>query len=1121
MSSSITVWTSASTRPAESLTALTVRESGIPGARYDSVSLTGCDPAEARTRLNDAFNHLVSLTSSDTALHILAVVPLFEEDAIRQIDTLSDACAAVEHKITLHVLGLADGIRHVLSADSETDKSVAEQAADYLRKRSVALEFAFSFTIVDDYAANGAPVGFTLKSLTRYISCIQMALMQDYYAILTPALLAAHPGCNLSLGVASLSFDRRAMCAQLLGLGFLASLDAVGINDRGVDAQKAAHEAESVLAGIADRYPALYERAIRPLYRDQEIEEGRVVADAAGILDEDIERLKSDILALLTSDRLSLPEKEAVLALVLGRDNENITGMQYEHDGSLLDDACTAPIKLYVDAFNRHCRGSGALPVRDDFRALRKYVWNEDTKQMDPSPENEDALNPLPDIKRLKQEILNTTSYIREKSDELDRLQESSRRRSDADEIRHRWHRPSGGMQDVEYKEQPLDDKYTPPPGLGTKDTVDLRTFFGPVRDQSSLGACTSFAVVSMYEAMMSRAGVPPVELSPAYLYYYSNVMNGRPGGGSNFAEQFGVMGRQGICSEALFFYDADNPAVKPSQQADDEARLHRVLRTKQLPLTNTPDKPESLRRNHALLTAALTEGYPVGISLKIYENFGADGPFILHPDDSTGAREDGWHALVLVGYSEADGFYIARNSWGENFGEGGYCYIPMAYVDDPDYMDFACIITEITDAADTPAAEVPSVLANFAATETDIRMAAIRNAIAKMRIELRNYQSLYTEYYKYYQRQMMQLTMPKVQNRIREAAEAAQRRACIDAEAQKKQLENTFVHKLKDYKNQLTRAILIPIIFALIFAIWWFCWPNYTAGVFCLVFIGLSVLAVMGYKWWMRIRRRQLQEEVDRAATDARNQAAILTEMQIRFHVAGMWLCRFHKLSLDLGGVYDRLISYNNVLRAWHKSYSGQVGSYKPSEGQMFRTLGDLSGFRDFFHRNEQSIVSRIDLIRLFESYQVEPEKIEQYRRLMCDTITDAIDSLLGDFSIVDFLLGAPCDFLAPVSLQDEIGILLSVGQPTCRNRAMNATTPVRILTAYVRPEQQVQWAAALGRYFPLRPSQVPATDMDTLLLLTIHPITDTMSQRPLTTSVGKGVRIMADLKNKNAGNY
>lgn len=1095
MSSSITVWTSSSTHRAEPFAARLVRAAKSSSSAYDSISLVGCDIKDAEKKLNDSFNGLVSMAMSDSTLHILAVVPLYEVDSVHQIDVICDACAALEHKITLHVLCLANGILHVLESDNAAfvDRTAMDETLKYIKSRGAVLGYPFSYTVIDDYAANGAPVGFTLKSLSRFFAYIQLALMQDYYAILSPALLAAHQGWNLSVGVASLSFDRKAMADQLLGLGFLASLDAVGINDKGVDAQKAAHEAELFLDGIAKRYPALFERSIRPLYKDKELDKGRVVAQAASILDDDIEKLKSDILSLLTHDGLSLPEKEAVLAMILGRDHENIRGMQYEHDGTLLDDACEQPINLYVDAFNRFCKDSRLLPVRGDFEVLKKYSWNDTEKKLEESPENQEALNPLSDIKHLKQEIINTTSFIREKSEELEDLQKSVKRRSDVDEIKRRWRKPVGGLETVEYKEQPLDDKYTPSAGLRIKDAVDLRKFFGPVKNQMALGACTSFAVAAMYEAMMRRAGVEdPKEMSPAYLYYYSNILNGRPGGGSNFYEQLEVIGKHGICCEDLFAYDSGNPAISPSAHADEDAKQHRVLSAKQIALMDNPDKLESMRHNHAMLTSALSEGFPVGISLKIYENFGADGPFILHPDDSVGAKEDGWHAMVVVGYSEMDNFYIVRNSWGEDFGEGGYCFIPSAYIDDADYMDFACIITEISDNSASSKVDVPTVIANFAAAESEIRIAAIRNAVAKMRVELKNYQKLYAEYYKYYQRLVMQLTMPKVQNNIRDAAEAAQTINYIDAEEQKRQLEDSFVLKLKDFKKHLWKVILSLVLFALFFAVCWYASKSHVYGVGSLAFVGLSAVAFMGYKWWVRIKRRHLQEELDNVAMDARLQSVRLVEMQIRFHVAGMWLNRFHRLSLDIENVYDRLVSYISTLRAWQKNYSSQIDTFEIPDGQMFRTLGELPLFRAFFEQNKSKIVNRIDLIKLFGEYQIDPQGIESAHQRMCDTVSDAICTLLNDFNIVNFLLGDRFPYLAPVSLQNEIATLLNVGQPTCRNKAMNATSPVRIIMADVKPDRESQWASVTGKYFPLRPAMLHLPDPTMLLLLTLHPISD-----------------------------
>lgn len=1093
MTSSVTVWTSPSTTHAQARAAYLIEEARAEGAPHDDISLAGRNVAECRESLESAFKRLVSLTMTDSTLHILAVTPLYEEDSTEQLRTLTDACASLDHNITVHILGLTPALRPLFEAKKDigvTDERYAESLS-LLKSLCENSTFNLSYSLIDDYAENGASIGFTIESLARYIATIQIALMRDYYSILSPAMLTAHAADNLSIGVATLSFDRKAACRQLLGMGFMEALENVGINNTVTDAQKAARHAEEFLTGISERHPALFENSIRPLFKDGGLDEGTVVARAADILDKDMAGLKASILAFLYDPTHSLPEKEAILALILGRDNENIRGMQYDHEGTLLDDACEVPINLYVDAYNRCCSGTRLLPVRGDFPGLKKFIRNSTEEEYIEDPGNFSALNPLPFIKRLKQTILNDTSYIRKKQDELDDLLESSRQRENAEEIREKWHKPEGSLKDVEYKEQPLDERYSPAPGLKIKPSVDLRKYFTPVKNQMDLGSCTSFAAAAMYEAMMALAGVEgQTEMSPGYLYFYSNVLKGRPSGGSNFMEQLEVLGSHGICRNDLYTYVPDTPQSRPSEEADKDAQTHRVLSAKQIPLYDEPDKAVTLKHNHQLLTAALSEGYPVGISLRVYDNLGKDGAFILHPADNPEAVEEGWHAMVVVGYSEENACYIVRNSWGREFGEDGYCYIPASYIDDPEYMNFACIITSISDNAGSSKADIPVVLANFAATETEIRIAALRNVISRTRTELQSDQRLYAEYYRYYQRLMTQLTAPKVQKAIRTAAEKAQGVSWFEADAEKRALENSFVEKLDEFKRQLCKAILSAVGVTIGIGLWLYLSKGGIAAILFLIAATITILAILGYKWMVRKKRRELREEVERATIYASKQKEKLLEMQIRFHVAGMWLSRFHDLSLELGNVYDRLVSYNMALRVWQTAYSRQVGAPEKPKGEMFRTINATPLLRRFFESNKTTIVRGVDLIEIFNRYQINPAGLESTRLNLQDTVSSVIGSLMADFNITDYLLGEGYQYLPPIDLQKEISTLISVGQPSYRNPAMNATTPVRILIAPVHPEREPRWRNRISPLFPMLPIQLSTPDTTTLILLTLHPI-------------------------------
>lgn len=1092
MSSVLSIWTAQSTSLLEQKVERFLHGYYNSTIKIDTVNLWQFSVEQAIDKINEEFNKLVNLTSSDPTLHLIVVVPCFESHVTSQIKMILDACNHVEHKISVHFIGLCMGLAHLFEVKDNPAEFVKwqDKAIEEFHSENNTNKFNRSFSLIDDYAANGVAIGFSLESLARYIGYIELALSQDYYSILSPTLLSAHKGDNLSVGICSLSFDKASAVDQLLGLGFLASLDKVGINDKKVDSQKAAQEAETFLANITERYPTLYEKKIRPLYKDNGLTEGKAMATASDIIKDDFKDLKEDFESLLDNPELTLPEKEAILAMILGRDNENLEGSQYEHEGTILDDECDSPINQYVKAYNDYCKDTKWLPVRGDFPYLKIIETDIEGKPVE-VPLNHEALNPLPDIKRLKQQILNTTSFLREKKEELENHKKSVTLRENVEEIKSRWNKPQGKLRDIEFKEQPLDAKYEPDKALVIKDSVDLRKFFGPIRNQEDLGSCTSFAVASMYEAMMKRNGVESdIVLSPGFLYYYSNILKGRPQGGSNFHDQLGVLGIHGICRDTFYTYDSDNPSKKPSEDAIEDAETHRVLAAKQIPLSLNSDKEKSLDHNHRMITSALSEGLPVGISLKVYDNLGKNGAFILHPTDSPSAKEEGYHAMVIAGYSEENGFYIVRNSWGENFGDNGYCYIPTTYIDDSDYLDFACVITEISDSVKGHISDISTVLANFGATQTEIKMAAIRNAIVKVRIELQESQKRYADYYKYYQQLMLRLTMPKVQNDIRKQAEVGQTIYLCNLEDRKRELEDTFVAKFKDYKRSLQKWILSLIGAVIAFGMVWYYTSSFGIMIVFFVFLALTVLTLSGYKWWVRIKRRELQEQLDDISVNVSRQHEKLMEMQMRFHVAGMWLSNFHKLSMEIDSIYDRLISFNDTLRAWQRNYEEKVQAIVLSESLLFRVFDPSERLEEFFRDNKHQIVGGIDLMAIFKDYQANPADLEKSRERLNKAVAQSISALMENFNIVNFLMGDKFPYLGAANLQQEMDSLIKIGQPSFRNKSHNATSPVRILIGNVETSRASSWSKAISPYFPLRPVLLSLSDPNTLILLTLHPV-------------------------------
>jgi C1A family cysteine protease len=92
----------------------------------------------------------------------------------------------------------------------------------------------------------------------------------------------------------------------------------------------------------------------------------------------------------------------------------------------------------------------------------------------------------------------------------------------------------------------------------------------------------------------------------------------------------------------------------------------------------------------------ALALGYPVIFGFTVYESFESEAVAntgrVPMPDPS----EDllGGHAVLAIGYTSEH--VIVRNSWGGNWGDGGYFYMPWAYLLDRNLADDLWLIDSI-----------------------------------------------------------------------------------------------------------------------------------------------------------------------------------------------------------------------------------------------------------------------------------------------------------------------------------------------------------------------------------------------------------------------------------------
>jgi C1A family cysteine protease len=84
-------------------------------------------------------------------------------------------------------------------------------------------------------------------------------------------------------------------------------------------------------------------------------------------------------------------------------------------------------------------------------------------------------------------------------------------------------------------------------------------------------------------------------------------------------------------------------------------------------------------------LKQALASGYPVAFGFEVFTSFEteavAETGIQLLPQPHE--HHMGGHAVLMVGYDDADQTFLVRNSWSAEWGISGYFKMPYAYAVD------------------------------------------------------------------------------------------------------------------------------------------------------------------------------------------------------------------------------------------------------------------------------------------------------------------------------------------------------------------------------------------------------------------------------------------------------
>ena len=200
----------------------------------------------------------------------------------------------------------------------------------------------------------------------------------------------------------------------------------------------------------------------------------------------------------------------------------------------------------------------------------------------------------------------------------------------------------------------------------GAPTSFDVRNAGGvnydtPVKDQGGCGSCVAFGTAAAMEVVFrySRRTTMPLDLSEAHLFYVYARSEGRNCGNGWWPNRALTHAQSsGVTFEDYYPYTAGDQ--------DGNTKINANWRNRLAKVTAWAD----ISGNALAMKDRISRYGAVTACFNVYQDFFSYKSGVYR--HVTGNLAGG-HCVVLVGYDDGQACWIARNSWGNGWGDGGY----------------------------------------------------------------------------------------------------------------------------------------------------------------------------------------------------------------------------------------------------------------------------------------------------------------------------------------------------------------------------------------------------------------------------------------------------------------
>ena len=992
------------------------------------------------TRLhNKTLTAINSEYEDDLLLNIY--IPLYETQSCGSVKTIIDIVKDLDQRFVVDVYGIASDLAHLFTSEEKMDglkaqftklrkqtKETIKEIVEYKNDNPVLSHFI----VFQNSNSDNRSLNFDIKGLTQVFCQLVMLGIESYNDIFNANLDINDNKPVTAIGVSFIDFDKYYFVQYLLNRTYLYLMEREGVQQKSVDIQKVSYQQHKHIQNHLKVYSEFFDLEVQPLIEANKSQD-EIAAIIVPKMVERFDAIEKDMRSYISDDNMSLPDKLGIMSMLVGEDNEMLSGELFSYEYDTLDDLVKDPAIFFINENNK-------LIIRTKNEETGKEIITPGPLNT-PVDENNNVYLPIDELKSLKAKIRETTADIRKKEELLGQIEgcikssEEKEKRLTENGFVYKGQTYRLLRSDIE--DTPLEKTYQS--HTVTKRSVDLRPSFTPVKNQGQQGACSAFALVGIYEYILNKEKKLEYDLSESFLYYNARDLDEnatvQKDNGSSFYYCIKSLESLGICSENDCPYDDAVFDKKPSDTAYENAKNNMVAEAMNVDLSIDAIK------------SAVEDGFPVAVSFNLYDSFDPINGFVCRPSDQeikegTGDKKNHRHAMVICGYSDDERIFIVRNSWGKDFGTNGYCYIPYSYVGDVQLVNSACIISKLCKSEIKVVGCTNSTIVQFNQSDSAIESQIIQNLISEMKYDL----SEYVNRYKAINSQCLKLiqnlgTSPKRTEILKRTSERLQQEI-DDLDSKVNELRSSKAEKLEELKRQKRRPVKISIItsIGLLVLLLVMLYVKYRIGdttqahdankiiqavngsiiwILRILYVMIPLSAATwlffynNYKTHIRNLEEELNDEIEKYARNKKRIEAELNLKAINSRIAGHFIDNFLKLRKTMMGVYNAFDGYWGNLKSWYDTESDNVKSMHINSKIPYIPLLSTPKLDEFFESNKAAITRNLNLYDYFNndtldftSNEKAEKAIVEWKYYMKNVTKQWLFDYINGFSVLSYWL-------------------------------------------------------------------------------------------------------------------